>query len=171
MIFNTRSTLVWTCYSFFFNFGVTIWENLRGVSEGTSWNISYCSWCWFEAVLHQYQLFNIPDWSWNQGFFFFFSPCLACVVSGTVLWVVWIFNVDCWFSTSRGTRIDDETLQNFINDHTVDLENILILFINFSQNYAHTDPTTLWIRISIIMLGYNFQIAQLPQHQCLPRTW
>jgi hypothetical protein len=51
------------------------------------------------------------------------------------------------------------------------LENILILFINFSQNYAHTDPTTLWIRISIIMLGYNFQIAQLPQHQCLPRTW
>jgi hypothetical protein len=25
---------------------------------------------------------------------------------------------------SRGTRIDDETLQNFINEHTVDLENI-----------------------------------------------
>ncbi len=26
--------------------------------------------------------------------------------------------------TSRGTCIDDETLQNFINEHTVDLENI-----------------------------------------------
>jgi hypothetical protein len=26
--------------------------------------------------------------------------------------------------TSRGTRIDDKTLQNFINEHTVDLDNI-----------------------------------------------
>jgi len=47
----------------------------------------------------------------------------------------------------------------------------LILFINLLQNYAHNDPTTLWIKITIIMLGFNFQIAQLPQHQCLILTW
>jgi len=89
-------------------------------------------------------------------------------------WHVWYLVLFCgWseFSTSRGTWIDDETLQNFIKKHTVDLENILILFINLSQNYAHTDPTALSIRITIIMLGCNFQIAQLPQHQCLPLTW
>jgi hypothetical protein len=47
----------------------------------------------------------------------------------------------------------------------------LILFINLLQNYAHIDPTALWIKITIIILGCNFQIAQLPQHQCLTLTW
>ncbi len=46
-------------------------------------------------------------------------------------WHVWYPVLFCGWSefftlifTSRGTRIDDETLQNFINEHTVDLENI-----------------------------------------------
>jgi hypothetical protein len=47
----------------------------------------------------------------------------------------------------------------------------LILFINLLQNYAHINPIALWIRITIIMLGCNFQIAQLPHHQRLTLTW
>ncbi len=64
---------------------------------------------------------NIPDWSWNQGFFFLFSPMPG-------IWYLVLFCGWSEFSTvifmSRGTRIDDETLQNCINEHTVDLENI-----------------------------------------------
>jgi len=41
----------------------------------------------------------------------------------------------------------------------------LILFINLLQNYAHINPIAPWIRITIIMLGCNFQIVQLPHHQ------
>jgi len=46
-------------------------------------------------------------------------------------WHVWYLVLFCGWSefstlifTSRGTRIDDETLQNIINEHTVDLKNI-----------------------------------------------
>jgi len=74
----------------------------------------------FEAVLCQYQLFNIPDLSWNEGFFFFFSPWLACLVY-LVLFCGWS-EFSTLILTSRGTHIDDETLQNFINKHAVDVQ-------------------------------------------------
>jgi len=120
MISNTRTTLVRTCYSFFsilVSDFEKIWEVLGNFMEHF-----LCSWCWFEALLCQYQLFNIPDWSWNQGFFFFFSPCLACLVY-LVLFCRW-----SEFSTLifmwRELHIDDETLQNFISEHSIDLENV-----------------------------------------------
>ncbi len=54
--------------------------------------------------------------------FFLLFPCLAGLVN-LVLFCGWSEFSTLVF-TSRGTRIDDKTLQNFINEHTVDLDNI-----------------------------------------------
>ncbi len=51
-----------------------------------------------------------------------FPPCIAGLVY-LVLFCGWS-EFSTLIFTSRGTRIDDETLQNFINEHTVDLDNI-----------------------------------------------
>jgi len=61
------------------------------------------------------------NFSTYQGFFFFFSHA----------WHVWYLLLFCgWYEfsmlifTAGGMCIDDETLQNFINEHTIGLENV-----------------------------------------------
>jgi len=81
-----------------------------------------CSWCWFEAMLCQYPTFQHTRLVLESEFFLLLFPH-AWHVRYLVLFCGWSEFSTLLF-TSRGTRIADETLQNFINEHTVDLKNI-----------------------------------------------
>jgi hypothetical protein len=81
-----------------------------------------CSWCWFEAMLCQYPTFQHTRLVLESEFFLLLFPMPG--MSGIWYCFVGGLNFSTLIFTSRGTRIADETLQNFINEHTGDLKNI-----------------------------------------------